>query len=153
MNGTICFFIGHRDAPRELLPLLMRAVERHVTQYGVNEFVVGHYGRFDALAAIAVRDVKKQYPNVTLTLLIPYYPAHESKESSEEFDATFYPPNMEGVPKPFAIVRANEYLIRTSNYLICYDKGQIGKTRDFVELARRRAKKGLIHIENLADEM
>ena len=60
---------------------------------------------------------------------------------------------MESVPKQFAIVRANEYLIRTSNYLICYDSGQIGKTRDFVELARQREKKGLLHIENLADEV
>ena len=46
-----CFFIGHRNAPETLLPLLASAVERHITEYGVDDFVVGHYGRFDALAA------------------------------------------------------------------------------------------------------
>ena len=47
------FFIGHRGAPDELRPLLAEAVERHITQYGVTEFIVGHYGRFDAMSAAA----------------------------------------------------------------------------------------------------
>ena len=49
-----CFFIGHRDAPEEVLPQLEAAVETHVAAYGVTDFVVGGYGRFDALAARAV---------------------------------------------------------------------------------------------------
>ena len=144
-----CFFIGHRDAPEELRLLLVEAVERHITQYGVTEFIVGHYGRFDAMAASAVRAVKQQRPEISLVLLLPYYPF---PYETDDFDATFYPPDMESVPKPFAIVRANEYMIRSADYLICYDRGQIGKTRDFVELARQRERKGLIHIENLAEK-
>ncbi|MBQ3803995.1 MAG: hypothetical protein IJP43_04095 [Oscillospiraceae bacterium] len=149
---SACFFIGHRDAPETLRPLLDEAVERHITEYGVTDFVVGHYGRFDAMAAHAIREAKQRHPEVTLTLLIPYYPFQGLKELSQDYDATFYPPEMETVPKPYATVRANEYMIRTSDYLICYDRGQIGKTRDFVELARQRERKGLIHIENLAEE-
>ena len=149
---SACFFIGHRDAPETLHPLLDEAVERHITAYGVTDFVVGHYGRFDAMAARAVREAKQRHPEVTLTLLIPYYPFQGLKELSQDYDATFYPPDMETVPKPYAIVRANEYMIRASNYLICYDRGQIGKTRDFVELARQRERKGLIRIENLAEK-
>ncbi len=144
-----CFFIGHRDAPEALRPLLSDAVERHITQCGVTEFIVGHYGRFDAMAASAVRAAKKQHPEISLVLLLPYYPF---PYETDGFDATFYPPDMESVPKPFAIVRANEYMIRSADYLICYDRGQIGKTRDFVELARQRERKGLIHIENLAEK-
>ena len=59
--------------------------------------------------------------------------------------------SLESIPKPYAIVRANEYTIQACGYLICYDRGQIGKTRDYVALARRRERKGLIHIENLAE--
>lgn len=145
------FFIGHRDAPEALWPLLAETVERHVTEYGVTDFVVGHYGRFDLMAARAVRKTKQRHPEVTLTLLIPYYPFKWQTELTKGFDATFYPPNMECVPRPLAIVRANEYMIRACDYLICYDRGQIGKTRDFVEFARQREKKGLIRIENLAE--
>ena len=150
MERKTCFFIGHRDAPETLRPLLAAAVERHITQYGVTDFVVGHYGRFDAMAASAVREVKQQHPEASLVLLTPYYPC---LNDTEDFDITFYPPDMECVPKPFAIVRANEYMIRNSDYLICYDRREIGKTRDFTELARRQERKGLIHIENLAERL
>ena len=150
MKTTTCFFIGHRDAPENLRPLLSEAVERHIMQYGVTEFIVGHYGRFDAMAASAVRASKQQHPEISLVLLLPYYPY---PNDTEGYDATFYPPDMESVPKPFAIVRANEYMIRSADYLICYDRGQIGKTRDYVAFARKREQKGLIHIENLAETM
>ena len=46
-----CFFIGHRDTPDSIYPDLLRAVEEHITKYGVTEFIVGHYGSFDFLAA------------------------------------------------------------------------------------------------------
>ena len=114
------------------------------TEYGVSESVVGHYGHFDTFAAHAVREAKKHHPKVMLTLLIPYYPYNNDTSG---YDRTFYPPGMEDVLKPFAIVRANEYMIRTSNYLICYDRGQIGKTRDYVELARQSENRGKLHIE------
>ena len=69
-----CFFIGHRDAPEALRPLLDAAVERHITEYGVTEFVVGHYGRFDYMAAGAVQAAKARHPDISLVLLLPYYP-------------------------------------------------------------------------------
>ncbi len=46
-----CFFIGHRDTSDSVYPTLLRAVEDHITQYGVTEFIVGHYGNFDFMAA------------------------------------------------------------------------------------------------------
>ena len=49
--GYTCFLIGHHDAPESLLPLLIDTVERHVVDYGVTVFTVGHYGAFDRLAA------------------------------------------------------------------------------------------------------
>lgn len=49
MQKKTCFFIGHREAPDSILPTLIDEVERHITEYGVNSFVVGHYGQFDAL--------------------------------------------------------------------------------------------------------
>ena len=143
-----CFFIGHHSAPKTLRPLLDEAVERHITEYGVTGFVTGHYGRFDYMAAGAVRKAKERHPKVTLTLLLPYYPF---PYDTSDYDRTYYPEGVEVVPKPYAIVRANEHMIKSADYLICYDAGHIGKTRDFVALALRREKKGLIHVTNLVD--
>ena len=143
-----CFFIGHRDAPETLRPLLDTAVERYITEYGVTEFVVGHYGRFDYMAAGAVQRAKKCHPTVTLTLLLPYYPfGHDT----EGYDRTYYPEGMEAIPKPFAIVRANEHMIKNSDYLICYDAGLAGNTGKLVKRALRRQAKGEMRVENLAE--
>lgn len=41
MTTIRCFFIGHRAAPEELFPALAQEVERHITEFGVREFIVG----------------------------------------------------------------------------------------------------------------
>lgn len=128
------------------------AVERHVTQYGVTEFVVGHYGRFDAMAAAAVRAVKKRHVGIALILLLPYYPFNGIRELSAEFDSSFYPPGLERVPKRFAIVRANGYMIRHSDFLICYNEGYVGSVRMLMSQAVARERKGQLKIENLAEQ-
>lgn len=135
--------------PEEIRPLLAEAIERHKTEYGIGEFVVGHHGGFDRMAAHMVRKAKERHPDVRLILLRPYFPYKYMNELASEFDGSYCPPGMENVPKPFAIVRANEHMIKTCDYLIYYNKGFVGKTRDFVALARRIEEKGKIHIENL----
>lgn len=81
MNSHTCFFIGHRDAPDTLLPALDELVERHITEYGVQEFTVGRYGSFDYLAAQAVLRAKGRYPDVRLVYLRPYHPAEQPIET------------------------------------------------------------------------
>lgn len=89
---SACFFIGHRECGERMLPVLAQEVERHITEHGVTEFVVGHYGGFDRLAASAVREAKKRHPEITLTLLLPYHPHDQFIPVPESFDGTFYPP-------------------------------------------------------------
>lgn len=104
-----CFFIGHHDAPSTVTPLLDEAVKRHVTEFGVTQFLVGHYGAFDKMAASSVIRAKRECSGVRLLLLLPYHPAERLVELDTGFDASFYPEGMEKVPRRFAIVRANEY--------------------------------------------
>lgn len=49
-----------------LAPLLDETIERHIVEYGVTEFVVGQHGRFDQLAAEALRREKRGLLQVTL---------------------------------------------------------------------------------------
>ena len=115
-----CFFIGHRNAPESVRPLLDAAVERQIAEYGVNEFVVGHYGGFDRLAAGCLADAKETHPELRLTLLLPYHPSDRRVELPRGFDGSFYPPGMENVPRRLAVVRANEYMAKHCDLLICY---------------------------------
>ena len=98
MIAKSCFFIGHRKASEEIYTDLRAAVEQHIVEFGVTEFLVGHYGGFDKLAARALIDAKKAHTEVTLTLLLPYHPAERPMAAPEGFDGTYYPPDMERVP-------------------------------------------------------
>lgn len=147
---AICFFIGHRDTPASILPKLREAVERHITEYGVEEFVVGKYGSFDRFAAQAVAEAKQRHSKIRLTLLLPYYDPHKTIDLPSGFDGSLYPDGLEHAPRRAAIVRANQYMVCHSDYLIAYDAGRIGNTRKLVEYARHRERKGLIRVENLA---
>lgn len=146
-----CFFIGHREASLEILPALAEAVERHITEYGVTEFIVGNYGGFDHMAARAVIAAKEGHPEVTLSLLLPYHPAERPIEPPPGFDSTFYPPGMENVPRRLAIVRANRHMIDHADYLIAYAWHPASNARDLVEYARRKAPSGAIHVTNIAN--
>lgn len=141
-----CFFIGHREAPDDLLPILTETVERHITEYGVTDFVVGHYGHFDALAAKAVKDVKKRRPEAALTLLLPYHPHDRPIPTPKGFDGTFYPPGMEAVPKRLAIVRANRYMVDNCTHLIAYAWHPASNARELLEYAQRRERRGKLHV-------
>ena len=135
-----------REVPDALIDKLSAEVERHITEYGVTDFVVGRYGRFDALAAKCVKVAKKRHPEVTLTLLLPYHPYDRPTSTPPGFDGTFYPPGMETVPKRAAIVRANQYVVDNSDYLIAYVRHSVSNAWDLVEYAKRSKKQGRIKI-------
>ena len=144
-----CFFIGHREASSEIFPALLEEVERHITEYGVTEFIVGNYGGFDRMAARAVFAARKRHPEIRLLMLIPYHPAQRPIEPPPEFDNTFYPPGMEKVPPRLAIVRANRYVVEHVDYLIAYAWHPASNARELVEYARTRERRGLITVSIL----
>lgn len=150
MGGKSCFFIGHRDASGEIYPALYAVVEQHILEYGVTEFIVGHYGGFDRLAASAVKEAKRFYPEVRLILLLPYHPAEQPIPTPDGFDGTFYPPGMESVPRKIAIVRANRYVVDHVDYLISYAWHPASNARELVEYAQKRQQKSGIQITLLA---
>lgn len=144
MERKTCFFIGNRYAPSSVKEGLAEAVEQHITEYGVTEFTVGRYGNFDNMAIEVLKKAKKQHNNIKLYLLVPYA-FNQKIETPEDFYGTLYPEGLEKVPKPYAIVQANRYMVQNSNYLITYCH-HIGNTHNIVEYAQRREKKGLIKV-------
>ena len=133
-----CFFIGHRDAPESIYDRLLAAVERHITEYGVMDFVVGRYGNFDHLVARAVIEAKQHHSGVALTLLVPYYRT-KAEPLPAGFDGSLFLDGLETVPKRAAILRANQYMIHHCDYMIVYDAGRIGNTRKLVTEAGNRS--------------
>ena len=151
MESKSCFFIGHREASEELLPALQKAVETHIAEYGVKEFIVGHYGGFDRLAITALRAAKERHPEITLLLLLPYHPAERPIEKPKGFDSTYYPPGMERVPRHLAIVRVNRYMVDHVDYLIAYAWHELSNAFELVEYAKARECRGLMKVTLLEE--
>lgn len=146
-----CYFIGHREVDERLRPSLTDVIRRLVMEESVRYFYVGGYGGFDRIAGMAVKEVKKQYPTITLHLVLPYHPAERSVETPPGYDGTYYPEGLEGVPRQYAIVRANKILVDTCDWLVAYVRHGASNSRKILEYAKHREKKGLIHVLNLAE--
>ena len=142
-----CFFIGHRETSEEILPALTTAVNKHIEEYDVTEFFVGNYGGFDRMAAKAVIAAKEQHPEITLTMLLPYHPAERPIKLPKGFDSSFYPPDMEKVPRRVAIVRANRYMVDHADFLIAHVWHPGSNSTNLVEYAKDRE----IKITNLGE--
>lgn len=142
---TTCFLVGHSDAEETIQSALETVIEEHIIDFGVTNFYVGTHGNFDRIAAAALRSAKQRYPTICLNLLLSYHPAEHPIKTPEGFDGTYYP-FVTAPPRQYAIVRANEKMIRASGYMIAY-AWHIGKTRDFVELAEKVG----VRVTNIAE--
>lgn len=145
MQKVSCFFIGHRDTKEGIYPLLIKEIERHIIEFGVRDFYVGHYGSFDRMAARAVIELKKQYSDLRLTMLLPYHPSIRPVELPPGFDGSCFPDGQEKVPHRAAILRANLYMGRRVSHLICYVDHPSGGSRAVMEMAIKQK----IYVTNL----
>ena len=148
--GASCYFIGHREAGNDVIPALTEAVERHIVEYGVTNFFVGHYGGFDSIAAEAVMEAKERHPDIQLVLVLPYHPAIRPINPPKGFDGTYYPWEEDRIPKRLAIIKTNQRMVDTCDYLITYAYHFLGGTGQIVEYARKQEEKGRIKVTNLS---
>ena len=146
-----CFFIGHREADERLLPRLELEIERLIQEENVRYFYVGGSGGFDRIAASAVKRAKQKYPDITLMLVLPYHPAEQSVPTPNGFDGTYHPEGLENTPRKYAIVRANQIMVDTCEWLVCCVRHGASNSWKLLEYARRRAEKGLIQIINIGE--
>lgn len=150
MDNKVCFLFGHATTPYEAITRIEVAAERHYQEYGIKTFIVGNRGSFDGYAATAIKALKQRHNDISLLLLLAYHPGERAVDLSDGFDNSYYP-SLEGVPRQYAIVRANKHMIDTADSIICYVK-HIGNTKNLLEYAQRRQKKEGITIENVAED-
>lgn len=146
-----CCFIGHSKIWEDISETLTAAIERHITEYNVTDFLVGNYGQFDRMAAAAVKEAKTQHPGIRLYLMLPYHPEMgRPLPDREGYDGFIYPEGMEDVPYKLAIPRLNRIMVEDADYTIVYVIHSWGGAATTLEYAEMRERKGLIRIENLA---
>ena len=141
---------GHATTPYDAISLIQAAAEKQYNEQSIRTFIVGNRGSFVSLAATAIKNLKKRHDDISLLLLLAHHPAERPVHLTEGFDNSYYPP-LESVPRQYAIVRANKYMVDTADSIICY-VNRIGNTRKLLEQAQKRQKKEGIPIENVAQD-
>ncbi len=127
---------------------LVDAVERHITEYGVTDFLVGNYGAFDRMSARTVREAKTQHLGIHLHLMLPYRSEMGRPLPDQEgYDNFVYPEGIEDVLYKLAIPRLNRIMVRDSAYVI-HSWGGAATTLEF---AARRQRMGKLIITNLGE--
>lgn len=151
MNRCICCFAGHGKISygKDVQNQLFDKCRELITDFGVNEFWTGNYGNFDKVSAGVIRDLKKQYADIELNLVIPYLTEEINQfreEYYENYDNIVMADIPEGTPKKYRILKCNKYLIDNSKYLIAYVGCSCGGAAKTLEYAQ---KKNHIKIFNL----
>jgi len=142
------FLFGNRECPRYLWMEIYAETEVLIKTYGQENirFIVGHRGGFDECATVALAMVKSKYPQIKILKLIAYYNPTKKLCTLEEIDGTYYPEGLETVPKPYAIVKANNIVVDSCDAVICFVQREGSNTYKLL----RRAKRKNIPVVNLA---
>lgn len=147
-----CFLTGNHDAGPEIYAALYAEIERHIVEYGVQEFFVGYYGKFDMLAIRAVNEAQDLYEGIGLTLVMHYLNKDKYDDVKHLFTDSVFPDGLEKIPPRYAITTGNRMMVNKSDYLIVYARDTTGNTGRLLEYARRREKRRLIKITQIVNE-
>lgn len=136
-----CTFFGHRDCPEQVRPVLRETLVHLIENEGVSCFYVGNHGAFDAMARTLLRDLEKQYPQISYAVVLAYMPKEMGQELGRDFSDTMLPEGIETAPKRFAVSWRNKWMLAQSEYVITYVTHTWGDAAQFAEMAARKGKK------------
>ena len=119
-----CSFFGHRTAGSFLIPEIKTAVVEMINR-GVDLFYVGNNGAFDRAVLSALKELRSEY-SFRYYIVLAYLPVDKKENHDYDKYETIYPEGLEIVPKRFAILKRNEWMIDHSDYVITYVNNYAG---------------------------
>ena len=134
-KASTATFIGHREC-YEMDQQLLKAQILRLIASGIDTFLSGGMGRFDAVCEHTVAACKQQYPHIGLYLILPY-PTFQPKHRWEG-DASVYPEGFERYSYKAAIPKRNQYLVDRSSHALCYVKYPWGGAAATYAYAKRK---------------
>lgn len=133
MKEHTALFIGHGEC-FGVDPSEVTAAIRDLIENGITDFLCGGMGDFDWICARATYGLKREYPEIRLSLVIPYLTFNI--RNKDLFDEILYPEGFEKYHFKAAIIQRNRYMVRNSAYALCYithDWGGAVKTYEYAQ--------------------
>ncbi|MBQ7224809.1 MAG: hypothetical protein IJX06_04590 [Clostridia bacterium] len=144
----IITFFGHSnclfndDIKKQLKNILLDEIIKNPTC----KFYLGGYGDFDVLCLKTLRELKHDFPTIEIIFITPYIDKNYSKLELAKYyyDDVIFPP-LESVPRKFAILKRNEWMVEGASLVIAYVMYSWGGAAKALEYAKRK-KKRIINI-------
>ena len=142
----IISFIGHAHifGEERIKGVVKEQIYRVVKREPITCYLRG-WGEFDEICATSCREIKKEFGSTELVYITPYMDLWEQKKIKEFeelslYDASIYPP-IENVPRRFAILRRNEWMMENADLIIAYVAHSFGGAYKALRFLRTRKKK------------
>lgn len=135
-----CTFFGHGDCPESIVPFLRTTIENLIQKHSVTVFYVGNQGRFDILVRSALRELRKEYPQIEYAVVLAYLPKENNSFRNTDFSDTIFPEGIETAPRRFAISWRNQWMLRQSEYVVTYITHSWGGAAQYAALAKKQHK-------------
>ena len=144
----IITFFGHSnclfndDIKKQLKNILLDEIIKNP----ISKFYLGGYGDFDGLCLRTLRELKHDFPTIEILFITPYLDKNYSKLELAKYyyDDVIFPP-IESVPRKFAILKRNEWMVEQADLVIAYVKYSWGGAAKTLEYAKRK-KKAIINL-------
>lgn len=130
---STCTFFGHRDCPETIKQHLREVLRDLIVTTGVDQFYVGHQGRFDGIVRSVLRELVQEYPDIHYAVVLAYLPGRRN-ESADTSD-TILPEGIEAVPPRYAIAWRNRWMLMQSDYVVVYCTHPTGGTAQYYNKA------------------
>lgn len=151
MSKSICCCFGHREVYKDIAETLDRIIEELITEKGVFEFWTGGMGDFDGKFASAVRAKKKQYPDVKLILIKPYF-SNDLNTNREYYDYLYddvvIPDAIAGAHYKSAITKRNRWMVDYCDVIVTFVYRDHGGAYDAKKYAIK-SNKTVVEINDL----
>ena len=133
----IVTFCGHRDAFDETrVGAELADIVATLVAQGADTFYLGGYGRFDTLAALAVRRVQTGGAGLRSVVVLPY---PDRRVDASLYNESIYPA-LEGVPRRLAILKRNEWMVEQADIVVAHVTRGWGGAAQMLDYAIRCGK-------------
>lgn len=133
---TVTFF-GHRNTPKEIESDLRRTLIDLIDNDKATDFYVGNNGNFDALVCRQLQELSKIY-DIKYNIVLAYLPVGNSEYN--DYINTVYPEGIETVPKRFAIIWRNKWMLKQADTVITYVTHPSSGAWEFERMAVKQGK-------------
>ena len=141
--GKIACCFGHREVYKNISDTLSEVIEDLIANKGVREFWTGGMGEFDSCFETIVSGYKHKYPDVTLTLIKPYFSDELNTNKAyyeQRYDSVYIPEDLADVHPKRAITMRNRWMVDNVDYVVSFVYRDFGGAHTALKYAQKLGK-------------